>query len=105
MAFSRNAPAGLLSKGVQRIVTNSTATLLNSTCGAGTAFLISVETQSVRVWFDGSTPTANTGVLLTAANSPYFFEGIADAATKMKFARATAGAILNVQSWGRVSDK
>lgn len=94
----RVAPPKLASVAFQKITTNSTATLLNSTGQTGNAFWISVETQSVRVTFDGTTtPAASTGVLLTAANSPYFLEGIDG--TKMKFARATAGAILNVQSW------
>lgn len=96
----RTIPAGLISVGFQRIVTNSTATLLNSTCQAGSTFLFSVETQSVRVIFDGSTtPTANTGILLTAANSPFIMEGLDG--TKPKFARVTAGAILQVQAWRR----
>lgn len=93
--------AGLVSTSFQKITMNSTATLLNSTGQTGNTFLVSVETQSVRVVFDGSTtPAASTGVLLTAANSPYFFEGIDG--TKMKFARAAAGTVLNVQSWRRV---
>lgn len=104
MAFSRNAPAGLISKQFQRIVTNSTATLLNTTAQVGTTLLVSVETQSIRVTMDGSTlPTANTGILLLAANSPYWFEGID--VSKFKLARATSGAIVNVQSFGRVGDK
>ena len=104
MAFSRNVPAGLISKGFQKITTNSTATALNSTCQVGTAFIVSVETQSVRVVFDGSTPAASTGILLTAANSPYLFDGIANPAN-MKFARVTAGAIVQVQAFGRPGDK
>lgn len=96
----RNIPAALINSGFQKIATNSTATLLNSTCQLGSAFLLSVETQSIRVVFDGSTtPAASTGVLLTAANSPYFFDGIDG--TKLKLARAVAGAIVNVQAWKR----
>jgi hypothetical protein len=100
MASRRTQPAGLISLAFQKITTNSTATLLNSTAQAGSTFLLSVETQSIRVTFDGSTtPAASTGVLLTAANSPYYFEGIDG--TKLKLARATAGAIVNVQAWRR----
>ena len=95
----RVIPAGLISSGFQKITTNSTATTLNSTCAAGSALWLSVETQSVRVTFDGSTPAASTGVLLTAANSPYFLEGLNGSA--LKIARAAAGAIVNVQSWRR----
>jgi hypothetical protein len=58
---------------------------------------MSVEAQSVRIVFDNSTPAVSTGVLLTAANSPYLFEGIDG--TKLKIARAASGAIVNVQSW------
>lgn len=95
----RVIPAGLISSGFQKITTNSTATTLNSTCSLGSALWLSVETQSVRVTFDGSTPAASTGVLLTAANSPYMLEGVNAGA--LKIARATAGAIVNVQSWRR----
>jgi hypothetical protein len=104
MAFSRNAPAGLISKQFQRIVLTSTATLLNSTAQVGTTVLLGVEAQNVRITLDGSTtPTANTGVLLIPGNAPYLLEGID--VTKLKIARATAGAIVNAQSFGRVGDK
>lgn len=93
----RNIPAGLTSVGFQKITTNSTATTLNSTCIAGNTFWLSVEAQSVRVTFDGSTPAASTGVLLLAANSPYWLAGIKG--SQLKIARATAGAIVNVQAW------
>ena len=93
----RNIVAGLTSVGFQRIVTNSTATALNSTTGAGSSFLISTEAQGARLTFDGSTPTANTGVLIIAANSPVFLQGVKG--TTLKIARAAAGCILNVQAW------
>lgn len=93
----RNIPAGLVSAGFQRIATNSTATALNTTCAAGSAFLISTEAQGARLTFDGSTPTANTGVLIIAANSPVFIEGVPG--SLMKISRAAAGAILNVQAF------
>lgn len=97
MATRRVTPARLTSCTYQKITTNSTATALNTTGQTGNTFLMSVETQSIRIVFDASTPAASTGVLLTAANSPYYFEGIDG--TKIKIARATAGAIVNVQSW------
>lgn len=103
MSFSRNAPAGLVSKGYQKITMNSTATGLNTTCVGGTTILMSVETQSVRITLDGSTtPAASTGILLTAANSPYWLEGIN--ANNLKIARAAAGAIVNVQSFKRIGE-
>jgi hypothetical protein len=104
MSFSRNAPAGLVSKGFQKITLNSTATALNSTCITGTTIWLSVETQSVRVTLDGATtPAASTGILLTAANSPYWIEGLDG--SKLKIARATAGAIVQVQSFKRVGEQ
>jgi hypothetical protein len=97
--MSRSVPSGLISQGFQKITTNSTATGLNSTCAAGNDLLMSVETQSVRITFDGSTPAASTGVLLIAANSPYFFPAVP--CNTIKIARATAGAIVNVQTFKR----
>jgi hypothetical protein len=93
----RNTPAGLLSVGFQKITTNSTATALNTTCSVGSALWISVETQSARVTFDGSTPAASTGILLTAANSPYILDGVK--ASTLKIARVAAGAIVQVQAF------
>lgn len=97
--MSRFVPAGLTNAGFQKITTNSTATGLNSTCANGQALWLSVETQSVRVTFDGSTPAASTGVLLTAANSPYFLDAVDG--SLIKIARAAAGAIVNVQAFKR----
>lgn len=94
----RTYHANLTSLYFQRLVTNSTAVSINSTSQSkGIALLMSVETQSIRATFDGSTPTANTGILLTAANSPYYYEGIDG--SKLKIARATAGAIVNLQTF------
>jgi hypothetical protein len=104
MSFSRNAPAGMVSKGFQKITLNSTAASLNTTCITGTTILLSVETQSVRVTMDGSTtPAASTGVLLIPANSPYWLEGIDG--SKLQIARVTAGAIVQVQSFKRVGEQ
>jgi len=93
----RNIPAGLISLGYQKITTNSTATTLNSTCSPGNTFLISVETQSLRLTFDGTTPAASTGVLLLAANSPYWFHGVKGADIKIK--GAAVGSVVQVQAW------
>jgi hypothetical protein len=93
----RNIPAGLVSVGYQKITTNSTATTLNSTCIVGKTFLVSVETQSARLTFDGTTPAASTGILLLAANSPYWFEGIKGSDIKIK--GAAVGCVLQVQAW------
>jgi len=88
----------MISKGFQKIALNSTATALNSTCQIGRVFVLSVEAQSVRATFDGTTtPAASTGVLFTADNSPYTIGDIDG--TKFKLARAAAGAIVNIQAW------
>ena len=92
-----NIPAGITSLGYQKITTNSTATTLNATCAAGNTFLISVETQSARLTFDGTTPAASTGILLLAANSPYWFHGIKGADIKIK--GAAVGSVLQIQAW------
>jgi len=92
-----NVPAGVTSVGYQKITTNSTATTLNSTCGAASTFLISVETQSARLTFDGTTPAASTGILLLAANSPYWFRGIKG--TDIKIKGAAVGSVLQIQAW------
>lgn len=97
----RTIPAGLINVAYQKVTMNSTATFLNSTAQTGSAFLISTEAKAVRITFDGSTtPAASTGVLLTTTTSPLYIEGVDG--TKMKFARAAAGTILNVQAWRRV---
>ena len=97
MATRRITPARKTSCTYQKIATNSTATALNSTGQTGNTFLMSVEAQSIRIVFDASTPAVSTGVLLTAANSPYYFEGIDG--RNIRIARAASGAIVNVQSW------
>lgn len=102
---SRNIPAGLTTPVFQRLVLNSTATALNSTAGAGSAFWVSVETANARVRFDGTNPTANTGTLLLTGNSPYYFEGVFNALAKMKFCAATGAPILQVSSFKRVGDQ
>lgn len=97
--MTRVIPSGLISVGFQKITTNSTATGLNTTCVAGQALLLSVEAQNARVTFDGSTPAASTGVLLTTTASPFYFDSV-DAST-LKIARAAAGCIVQVQAFKR----
>lgn len=98
----RNIPAGLVSLGYQKITTNSTAGTLNSTCIVGNTFLISVETQSARLTFDGTTPAASTGILLLATNSPYWFRGVKGSAIKIK--GAVVGSVLQVQAWKHLGE-
>jgi len=93
----RNIPAGLTPLGYQKITTNSTVASLNSTCINGHSFLISVETQSARIRLDAGAPAASTGVLLLAANSPYWFEGVKG--SDIKLIGAAAGSVLSVMAW------
>lgn len=93
----RNIPAGLTALGHEKITTNSTVKSLNTTTIVGNAFLISVETQSARLRFDGGTPAASTGILLLAANSPFWLEGIKG--SQIKITGAASGSILNVAAF------
>lgn len=99
MSFTRTSPAGLISLGFQKITTNSTATALNSTCSPGSAFIVTVETQNVRMRFDAGTPAASTGILFLSTLGPYFLEGVKG--TDIRIARAAAGAVVQVQAFKR----
>jgi hypothetical protein len=90
----RNIPAGLTALGYEKITTNSTVKTLNSTNIVGNTFLISVETQSARIRFDNGTPAASTGILLLAANSPFWVYGVKG--SQIKITGAASGSILNV---------
>jgi len=74
MSKQRVAHAGLSPVSHQRIVTNSTAQAINSTTRPADVLLIGVQTHSVMFRVD-AVPTATTGILLTTANSPYWFFG------------------------------
>lgn len=93
----RNIPSGLTALGYEKITTNSTVKSLNTTTIVGSTFLISVETQSARIRFDAGTPATSTGVLLLAANSPYWFKGIKG--SQIKITGAASGSVLNVMSF------
>jgi len=93
----RNIPAGLTPLGYEKITTNSTVKTLNTTTIVGKTFLISVETQSARIRLDAGTPAASTGILLLAANSPYWFEGVKG--SDIKITGAVSGSVLNVMAW------
>lgn len=98
----RNIPAGITALGSEKITTNSTVKTLNTTNIVGNVFLISVETQSARLRFDGGNPAASTGVLLLAANSPYWFKGIKG--SQIKITGAASGSILNVAAFKHVGE-
>lgn len=105
MSYSRNVPAGLIAVGFQAITTNSTAQTLNTTAGTkATCLRMSVETQSIRIRFDGTAPTQNTGVLFTAGN--YYLDSLPSPATDMKIIKVAAGAAtVNIQTFKHPSDK
>jgi len=92
----RNVPHQFVSAGFQTIsLSNSTASGLNSTVGAGRWFHLSVETQSVRYRADGSDPTVNTGVLL--ATGDHWLPDVPG--TALSFQRSTGTCTLSVQGY------
>ena len=93
----RNIAPGLTALGYEKITTNSTVKTLNTTTIPGSTFLISVETQSARLRFDGGTPAASTGILLLATNSPYWIKGVKG--SQIKITGAASGSVLNVISF------
>lgn len=76
-------------------LTPNTSTALTVPDGARGA-VISVETQNVRVRFDGTAPDATTGVLLLPSNGPFVVDSPAMLAGAL-FINAVAGGIINVQ--------
>lgn len=98
----RNIPHGITALGYEKITTNSTVKTLNTTNIVGSSFLISVETQSARVRFDGGTPAASTGCLLLAANSPYWFRGIKG--SQIKITGGASGSVLNIHAFKNVGE-
>lgn len=78
-----------------RNATLNTAVTLTTPAGANTLW-ISVETQNVRVRFDGTAPDATTGLLLYAGQS---YMIAMSAAQAIKLIEVTASAVINYQ-WG-----
>ena len=74
MSKQRVGHAGLSPVSHQRIVMNSTAQAVNSTTRPADVLLIGIQTASVMFRMD-AVPTATTGILLTASNSPYWLHG------------------------------
>jgi hypothetical protein len=94
MARKRVALGGLIPVEFEALDPSSAVGLNSTSRASGQVLHISVATQSVRYRADGADPTANTGVLLTAANSPYWFHGYNG--TSIKFIEDTGGAELQV---------
>lgn len=93
----RNIPAGLKSHHFE-VLDVSSAASLNSTGLSADRLLISVETQSIRMRADGTAPTANTGVLLLAANSPYWLDNF-NKTSDLQFIEVASAAVVNVQGF------
>lgn len=90
------AAAGAFEKiTVSTVAIGPTAALLLSTTKARAArALISVETNSIRIRFDGSDPDANTGHLLTAG--AYFTVDGTKNVGRIKMIRASADATVQL---------
>lgn len=101
--MSRTVPSGLVCIGHQRIVTNSTATALNTTCSPGQAFLFSVDhttsNKHIHIRFDAVAPTTNTGICITSQLPPTFFEAVEG--NKIRILGADVGTITNVAAFIR----
>ena len=78
--------------GHAKLTTLTTAVGLAVPQGA-TACILRCETQPVRFRDDGTDPTSATGMLLLAADVPYFYDGNLNA---IKFIETAASAALNV---------
>lgn len=78
--------------GHARLTSLATAAGLTVPAGA-TACYLRCETQPVRFRDDGTDPTATTGMLLLAADVPFFYDGNLNA---IKFIETAASAALNV---------
>lgn len=81
---------------------NSTAGTLNGTCVRARAILVSVETNDVRLRMDGTKPTLTTGVLLIAANGPYYLDFLNG--TGVAFQRTTGTAKVSIQALKNAND-
>lgn len=78
-----------------RNATLSSAVTLTAPAGANTLWM-SVETQNVRLRFDGTDPTATVGLLLYAGQT-YIL--VVSAAQAIKLIEVAASAVINYQ-WG-----
>ncbi len=106
MASPRVLPGLMVPVAFQSIsLSNSTAVAVNSTIRGAKAsrLVISVETNSVRFRDDGTAPALTTGVLLTAANSPYVFDGY-NRTSQLKFQRATGTAKVSILAYKNLGD-
>jgi len=94
MAVNRRSPrASYVPIGYVQYAAGSIDTAKNVDAPPGaSAVLLRCNTQSVRWRDDGVDPTTTKGMLMLAADAPYFYQGDL---TKLKVISATAGAILD----------
>lgn len=92
------APAGLIPIASQKItLSNSTAAGLNSTARAGAQYvLFSVNTNNVRVRFDGTDPTLNTGVIFFSGDT---YDLSFNGTSSLKFQRTTGTAVVDAHTF------
>ena len=80
----------------QTLTVSSTAVSLTVPARANAA-LITVESNSIRWWDDGSTPTASAGHLATAGTQVMYFDtGDRDLIVNFKAIRVTSDATLQI---------
>jgi len=74
--MSRVKLSAWIPSAIQRLTANSTAVAVSSTTIQPTRLLmISVETNAVRMRFDSTAPTTNTGILIQKDQQPFIYEG------------------------------
>jgi hypothetical protein len=100
--MGRRIPPGLVFVGHQQMtLDDSTAVSLTSTIRASvpSALLFSVETNNVRLGWNSTTPTLNTGVVFVKDNE-YFLENYS-LDENMKFQRTTGTAVIQALAFKR----
>lgn len=76
-----------------------TASKYNGSDGGGNAIQADLSTEgSIRVWFDGSAPTAAVGIpLVGSASAPVYFLVCSASLSKLQMIRQSADATVSVQ--------
>lgn len=82
--------------GYEQLTFASTATATLTVPAQATRAILQAETQNVRYRSDGTDPTTTVGMLITAGREVLYPASNSHLAA-LKFVRAAAGAILNVQ--------
>lgn len=87
--MSRIRLASWVPASFEQITANSTSQSITSTGQAARVLFITVETQDVRMRFDSTAPTINTGILIKKDLNPFIYEGYNGAALKFVSLSAT----------------